>query len=180
MHDISIGEVTWLKLIDKKRGPQFLDLIKTNRNYLREWLGWVDDFQTISDIEKYLDSSLRDLSIRKVLRFWIIKQDQLVGIVHLTDINWTKREAIIGYWVGEQYRGQGLAEKATRAMINFAFDEWKLNRIEIMCATENAASQSIPVKLGFKREGILENNEWLYDHHVDHQVFSMLSEDWVR
>lgn len=64
-------------------------------------------------------------------------------------------------------------------MIDFAFNEWNLNRVEIRCATGNTASQSIPKALGFEEEGLLRENEWLYDHFVDHVVFSMLKRNWA-
>ena len=63
-------------------------------------------------------------------------------------------------------------------MVNFAFDDWNLNRIEVRCSPRNTASQAIPISLGYHREGILRQNEWLYDHFVDHIVFSMLKKDW--
>ena len=67
---------------------------------------------------------------------------------------------------------------AVRAITNQAFKELKLNRIEIRCATGNKASQAIPKSLGFKEEGVMRQNEWLYDHFVDHIVFSVLASEW--
>jgi RimJ/RimL family protein N-acetyltransferase len=67
----------------------------------------------------------------------------------------------------------------TRAVCEYAYRARNLNRIEIRCATGNTASQAVPIALGFQREGLLRDNEWLYDHFVDHEVFSMLAKDWV-
>ncbi|TGV06666.1 N-acetyltransferase, partial [Mesorhizobium sp. M00.F.Ca.ET.186.01.1.1] len=53
-----------------------------------------------------------------------------------------------------------------------------LEKITIQAATGNAKSRAIPERLGFQLEGILRRNEFLYDHFVDHAVYSMLKEEW--
>ncbi len=97
---------------------------------------------------------------------------------YLREIDSSNRKAMIGYWVGQEFRGRGFAKRATRAVCDYAFRERNLNRIEIRCATGNTASQAVPIALGFQREGVLRANEWLYDHFVDHIVFSTLATDW--
>ena len=59
-------------------------------------------------------------------------------------------------------------------MISYAFEELLLNRIEIKCANKNDKSKAIPIKLGFKKEGIIRDAEWLYDHFVDHIVYCII------
>jgi ribosomal-protein-serine acetyltransferase len=68
--------------------------------------------------------------------------------------------------------------KSCIAYINYAFNELKLNRVEIRCAVENSKSRAIPEGLGFKNEGTIREAEWLYDHFVDHIVYGMLARDW--
>jgi len=68
--------------------------------------------------------------------------------------------------------------KACRSLVEYAFDEWHLNRVEIRCAVGNTKSRAIPERLGFKSEGILREAEWLYDHYVDHIIYGMLARDW--
>ncbi|WP_336296604.1 GNAT family protein [Bacillus pinisoli] len=52
-----------------------------------------------------------------------------------------------------------------------------LNRVEIRVADENIKSRAIPERLGFINEGKVQNAEWLYDHYVDHIIYSKLRED---
>lgn len=171
---------TKLTLLDTQHTNDFFELIESNRAYLREWLGWLDNIKTISNLNRFVEAAISDYPEKKSLRAWIWHNDKIVGIIHLVEIDWTNRKAMIGYWIGQEFQGKGLATKATQALANFAFDEWKLNRIEIRCATKNIASQVIPKKLGFKEEGILRDNEWLYDHFVDHVVYSKLYQDERR
>lgn len=64
-------------------------------------------------------------------------------------------------------------------MIDYAFNQLKLNRVMIRAATENKKSRSIPERLGFQMEGCNKQSEWLYDHFVDLVIYSILKEDWT-
>ena len=76
-------------------------------------------------------------------------------------------------------RGRGVVSAACSALVNHAFDEAKLNRVEIRCAVGNTRSRAIPQRLGFHQEGLLHDAEWLYDHFVDHIVYAMIARDWA-
>jgi ribosomal-protein-serine acetyltransferase len=67
---------------------------------------------------------------------------------------------------------------ACRALVDHAFEELGLNRVSIACATENKESCAILERLGFRREGIVRQAEWLYDHFVDHVVYATLASEW--
>jgi ribosomal-protein-serine acetyltransferase len=63
-------------------------------------------------------------------------------------------------------------------MVNYAFRELGLNRVEIQVATDNMRSRAIPERLGFTQEGILRDDVWLRDRFVDHVVYGMLAREW--
>ena len=70
--------------------------------------------------------------------------------------------------------------KSCQAMVTYAFDTLKLDKVEIRCAIENTRSGAIPQRLGFKLEGIIKQGEWLYDHFVDLFLFGMLASEWDK
>jgi len=175
-----IDKDSYLTLVDFKEAPEVLSLIERNRRYLRKWLGWLDMTQSVTDLSRFIETCKKEFEAKKGLSTFIWHKGEAVGIMHLKAVNPTNKKAEIGYWVGEEHRGQGIAKKACKAMLHFAFNEWDLNRVEIRCATKNKASQAIPIYLGFQQEGILRENEWLYDHFVDHVVFSILKKDWIK
>jgi hypothetical protein len=45
-------------------------------------------------------------------------------------------------------------------------------------AIENSRSRAIPERLGLKKEGIIRDAEWLYDHYVDHMLYTLLKSEW--
>lgn len=180
MEALKIDDQVTLRQIDKSNVAQFFKLIQRNRNYLRQWLAWLDFTKTENDLLGFITRTTAEIAEEKSLCYLIWNQQEIVGIIHLREIDRSNKKAMIGYWVGEEFRGQGFAKKATKAVVEFAFEHLNLNRIEIRCATGNTASQAIPKSLGFKEEGVLRANEWLYDHFVDHLVFSTLASEWTQ
>src|SRR5690625_199905 len=86
--------------------------------------------------------------------------------------------AYIGYWLDIEHQGKGIMTRAVRALTDYAFEEFDLNRVDIRAAVGNVKSRAIPERLGYKKEGVLRQSEWLYDHFVDHAVYSMLKSEW--
>jgi ribosomal-protein-serine acetyltransferase len=174
---IVIDAHTKLTLLSLEHTEEFFALIEKNRIYLRRWLGWLDNIQKVENLQRFIQTAINDYPDKKSLRAWIRHDEKIMGIIHLVEIDWSNRKAMIGYWIDENAAGKGLGTRACEALTQFAFNEWKLNRIEVRCAPDNISSRMIPKKLGFKEEGILRSNEWLYDHFVDQIVYSKLAND---
>jgi ribosomal-protein-serine acetyltransferase len=54
---------------------------------------------------------------------------------------------------------------AMKALISQGFRRLGLNRIQARVAIDNHESQAICDRLGLKKEGVLRQAEWLYDHY---------------
>jgi hypothetical protein len=52
------------------------------------------------------------------------------------------------------------------------------NLREAMQDTDNHRSQAVCDRAGLKKEGVLRQAEWLYDHFLDMSVNSVLSTEW--
>ena len=83
----------------------------------------------------------------------------------------------MGYWLDKEAQGTGLMTRSCSALLEHAFAELDLNRVEIRCAVDNARSRAIPERLGFRLEGQLRQAEWLYDRFVDHAVYGLLARE---
>jgi ribosomal-protein-serine acetyltransferase len=62
--------------------------------------------------------------------------------------------------------------------VTYAFDQYHLNKVEILCATGNTRSRAIPERLGFTQEGIIRQGERFHDHYNDLVVYGMLASEW--
>ncbi|TCB99957.1 N-acetyltransferase [Micromonospora zingiberis] len=79
--------------------------------------------------------------------------DRLLGTVGLSHPVPQRRQAEIGYWVLPDARGRGVATAATRALAAYAFTSGT-ERLELLTAVENAASQRVALAAGFRPEGV--------------------------
>ncbi|MNR09427.1 putative ribosomal N-acetyltransferase YdaF [compost metagenome] len=110
----------------------------------------------------------------------ILFRGEIVGVAGFNSINWSNKTAYIGYWLGEEFQGNGIMTRVAKALSEYAFSELNLNKVEIRAAVENKKSRSIPERLSFVNEGCIRQAEWLYDHYVDHIVYGILVEEWNR
>jgi ribosomal-protein-serine acetyltransferase len=53
-------------------------------------------------------------------------------------------------------------------------------RVEIRAEPENERSWRVPERLGFVREGVLRQIAVMRDQPIDHVVYSMLRQDWLK
>ena len=103
---------------------------------------------------------------------------RLMGGCALNQFDHMRRRANLGYWVRSSETGRGLATAATLLLARFGFEELRLERIEIVAATGNKASQRVAEKAGALREGIARRR--LRVHGVQHDAvcYSLVPEDF--
>lgn len=167
-----------LKLIELRDGERIFELTNKSRGYLREWLPWLDTTIKLEDTIAFIKGCLKRLAENNSLNSVIIFKGEIVGIASYNNINWSNKTAYIGYWLGEEFQGNGIMTEVAKTLTNYAFNELCLNKVEIRAAVENKKSRNIPEKLNFVNEGCIRQAEWLYDHYVDHVVYGILAEEW--
>lgn len=87
----------------------------------------------------------------------------------------------LGYWVAEEFWGQGLATEACEAALRFGFRELNLDIIGICTGPDNLRSQRVIKKLGFAYEGTHRHCYKIYDGTIrDSLTFSMTKEEWEQ
>jgi ribosomal-protein-serine acetyltransferase len=173
-----LSENTELRLLEERHAQELTDLTDRNREHLRAWLPWVDANRTVEDRKNFIRGALKQFAENNGFVAGIWHEGRLAGVISYVSIDWDNRTTEVGYWLGEEFQGQGLVTAACWALVDHAFEELGLNRVTIACATENKKSCAIPERLGFRREGVQRQAEWLYDHFVDHVVYAALASEW--
>ncbi len=164
--------------LDPTHAKTLFELIHKNRAFIRTWLPWVDGTQTIADTEHFITINTKLLTDKNGIQCGIWFQKKMVGVIGYHFIHKANRKASIGYWLDEDYRGKGIMTTACELLISYGFTHFNLNRVEISCAVENEKSAAIPKRLGFTKEGYFRESEWLYDHFVDQELYSILKSEW--
>jgi RimJ/RimL family protein N-acetyltransferase len=84
--------------------------------------------------------------------FLIENNSAPIGVV---GVDWREPDAPeLGYWLGVEHWGQGFGTEAARAMIDFTFEEFDIERLISGARVTNPASRSILEKCGFQWSGV--------------------------
>jgi len=91
-----------------------------------------------------------------------------------------RKVANLGYWVRTTMTKRGIATAAASLLAGWGISELKLQRIEIVVASPNIASQMVADKTGALREGLLRNRMIVRDLMYDEVMFSIIPGDINR
>jgi ribosomal-protein-serine acetyltransferase len=176
----TINDVTELRLIGHEHRDDLYQSLDSNREYLRPWHPWVDAIRTAADAERAINLWQMQQANNRGFYAGIWHRGRFCGVINHLTVDWTNRSTSLSYWLDAAHQGQGIMTACCRGMIQHGFGAWKLNRIAIECATENARSRAIAERLGFKLEGIVRGIEWLHDHFADHALYGLLRSDYTQ
>lgn len=180
MTKFTVDDEIELKVFQKDDATHLFTLIEKNREFLKRWIPWLNETQTLEQTAHFIEQGLLQFYSNRSFQAGIWYKGILVGSAGFHPIDWRHHRTSLGYWLGEIYQGRGIISRSLVTLIDHTFTELKLNRIEVRCATQNVKSQAIPQKLGFTQEGTLRSVEWLYDHYVDHIVYGLLKKEWIE
>jgi ribosomal-protein-serine acetyltransferase len=169
-----------LRVLEPYHAEDLFALVDANRDYLRQWLPWVDENTSPRTTATFIATARQQQAAQQGYQMGIWYHGQIVGTIGHHTIDWTNKITEIGYWLSAALQGRGIMTRACRAMTTAAFDDLHLNRVQIRCAIGNQRSSAIPRRLGYQYEGTLRQGQWLYDHFVDLEIYSMLAAEWVN
>lgn len=176
MFKLTIDDDLELRLHEERHGDELYALIERNRAHLLEWMVWADEGR--EDVANFVKSALQDFATGESYQVGIWYQGKMAGSIGLQARNRMFNKMEMGYWISEDLQGNGLVTRSCRALLDFAFDEIKLNRLEIHVAVGNDRSAAIPERLGFTQEGVLRGMGWRAGKHVDLIIYGMLASEW--
>jgi len=178
-------------------------ILKTERLDLRPFqpgdLEQVLSYYSLPEVQRYLDWKARDKTeartafdvMRKqfrlmrpgdILTLAIVRRadERVIGHVSLRWTDATAAQGEIRFAVGPEFRRHGYGSEAARALIDYAFDEFRLHRVFAVTAGGNEASARLLKHLGMRleahyREHALFQGEWDEELH-----FAILAREWQR
>ena len=97
--------------------------------------------------------SIAAVALKTSLGFGIFRDGRFIGSIGFNQFDWQSQRTEIGYWIDKHEEGKGIITKSSECLIRYAFNDLRMNRVEIRCSTENVRSSAIPERLGFQKEG---------------------------
>ncbi|WP_237144470.1 GNAT family N-acetyltransferase [Pontibacter pamirensis] len=169
----------YLRLTTVDDAPYLYHLIDANRAYLREWLPFIDYSMSVLDTKAYL-RAVTDIKNISEEVYVILYQKSIAGIIGFKGIDNVNRKVEIGYWLSGALQGKGIMRRSCKALLQYAFEEMRMNRIQIKVGVGNTKSSKIPQKLGFQLEGVQRDGEYLNGHFHDLEIYSLLFREWQQ
>lgn len=151
--------------------------VDANRERLRRWLPWLDQNASVDDSRAFVENCTRARLAKESATWLIDYKGRLAGVISINELKWQNRTCEIGYWIADEFEGKGVVSACVTALVDLAFTQLALHRVEIRAATDNERSRAIPERLGFTYEGTTRDSEWLYDHFESLVIYSLLSTD---
>ncbi len=130
---------------------------------------------------QWIESHEDQLNSKAALHYAIIQieQDLLIGAIGL-QLDLPNQSAEMGYWIGKPYWNQGFATEAAKAILEVAFVELGLNRVEARHMTKNPASGRVMQKIGMTYEGTLRQSIYRFGNFEDATIYSILRSEFIR
>ena len=75
----------------------------------------------------------------------------VIGEVGLSALDPVRRAALVGWWIAEDWRGQGRAGEAVRLVVDWALSEGPLEAVMAEIAADNPASVAVARRAGLHR-----------------------------
>ncbi|WP_409250880.1 GNAT family N-acetyltransferase [Bacillus sp. SCS-153A] len=180
MFRLEVDEDTSISLLQPRHAVHLFYLVDANRNRLGKWLSFPGKTNSVEDSKLFIEKSL--IRFGKNNGFWagIWSGSELAGAIGFLYVDSVHQKTEIGYWLGSKFEGRGLVTKSCECFIRHAFEEWKLNKVEINMASGNIQCKAVAKRLGFKQEGIIRDYEHLNGEYHDRIVFGMLQKEWLK
>ena len=172
-----------LKVLDESSADLVLAYYIDNKAFLHPWEQTRHDVFYSKDAQELSLKLDYDAALKgDMIRYWIFLKstDELIGSIALTNIiRGIFKSCYMGYKLSEKHVRQGYMVEACRALIDIAFKDMLLHRIEANIMPNNLASIRVVSKLGFGFEGFSPeylkiNGKWeghnrfaLINRHLD-------------
>ncbi|MFX1379484.1 MAG: GNAT family N-acetyltransferase [Promethearchaeota archaeon] len=182
---------------DSEEVPIFIEgeticLIPHNSEYINLYVKWNNDPKVrkyarsifpirVEDAKKWFESSERGIPDYIGFVIWHKKDKKPIGTIGLGPVNWVDGWANLGALIGEpKYWNKNIVTEAAELVIEYAFNELNLFKLQACAAIENIGSWTVAEKLGFLFEGIGKNDMYVDGKYLDEKRYCLFREDWLN
>ncbi|CAH0346411.1 GNAT family protein [Bacillus sp. CECT 9360] len=175
------GNHVFLRMLDTNNASAVLQLELKNRDFFQKYTALrADEFYTlqgqIDRINKNKEMIERDLLYS--FGIFLNEDEKLIGTIALLEVlRGALQSCFVGYSLDQEQNGKGYMTEAVGLIVDFAFNELKLHRIEAGVMPHNLGSIKVLEKSGFHKEGIAKSNVKINGKWEDHQVLAIINDD---
>jgi len=138
-----------------------------------------DAHQSIRDTRGYIRSMRRQYRLGLPASWAVVLKENntVIGSIGYMWLSPENRSAEVGYSFSREYWNRGLATEALGAVLQSAFQQLGLHRVEAQHDLRNPASGRVMQKCGMRQEGVLRSRIYNKGEYVDIALWAILRED---
>ncbi|MFF8260686.1 GNAT family N-acetyltransferase [Streptomyces virginiae] len=179
MFSIDLAEGAQLFPLEARHAEEFFAHIERGREFIGQYVGFPDRSPDVDSARAFL-AKYAVKAGEDGARFFGIRLDgTLVGGVLFPNFDADGGNCEIGCWLEPAAAGRGLVTKACQVLIDYAFGERGMHRVEWHAATGNRKSLAVAERLGMTREGVMRENYFHRGVRQDTEVWSILAPEWA-
>lgn len=171
-----LGDDLVLRSLQTEDARELYALVEANRDHLSPWMPWAEG-QTLAGTEVFIRSSIRQERDHDGAQLALVDADGICGVAGFHRLDHENRTTSVGYWLAADREGRGLMTRAVTALVEYAFDELGMHRIELRAAPGNARSRALAERLGFREEGLLREAERFGEEYRDLLLYALLADE---
>lgn len=139
---------------------------------------------TAAQIDSLIQWVVKDQTISPRLMHFlaVARKDtgEIVGEAVLKIVNPAERQGEIGFGVAPKFWKQGFSSEIAGAILDTAFQHFKLHRVAGQCSPDNKRSIRVMQKLGMAREGLLRDIHFVRGKWWSTLIYSMLDQEYAK
>jgi len=157
--------------------PNLFAATSESKSELCRWMTWCQTNYSLKDSLDFVSSRDEQWNGGKEYSFVIysLKDNEFLGSVGLSRLDPAHSCANVGYWVRHTRTRQGIASTAVQLIATFAFEELKLNRLELLVPLGNHPSMRVAERAGALKENVLAKKLKLQGVACDAVSYAILS-----
>lgn len=169
----------WLRPIAAEDGEAIYPAADESRERVGAWMDWLTPSYTVDDSITWA-REMAEAGARGIAYEYVMvdgRDGEVTGCCGLNRLNEKDLVCNLGYWVRDSKVRQGAAVQATLLLKAFGLETLGLQRLEIVVAVGNTASQKVAVKAGAVYEGVQHLRLKIGEHSHDAHMYALTRDD---
>lgn len=137
----------------------------------------------VEDLKKYIQQAIEGRKQEKEVPFIVYDKQkrQYAGCTRFYDVQLNYKYLQLGYtWYGKQFQGTGLNKNCKLLLLEYAFENLGMERVEFRADNRNERSKKAMQSIGCTVEGVLRNHlPTIEGGRRDSIVLSILRNEWL-
>jgi ribosomal-protein-alanine N-acetyltransferase len=179
-----IGRRVLLRPLVVEDFPAWSEVRNRNADWLLKWepmrtVGAPDPVQSRDAFAVRCGARQRERQLGTGYGYGIFVDGHFGGEINLSIVQrGPSQSSYVGYWIDEKQAGQGYMPESLVLVMQTAFEDLHLHRVQISIIPRNTASRRVVEKLDIRDEGVAQRYLEINGVWEDHIRYAMTVEEW--